>query len=217
MLIFPDRTQTASTGDWDDLGGHRRYIYDQVSMRGSIDFVQNTIADALDAMRYTLADAENDVDYVYADITRAYNSTRFKDDYNPARVSEVVRQMVYFRPSQPGTDPVRLVIFDRATTTNTKFEKEWLFHTAAEPMVNGTATNGQPVRGGHGNGHVTYTGATRVMDQHGCRLERAHVPDASPTGVPDHRQDWRPKRRGPILGGGLPRVRGSVRRSAPIR
>ena len=162
MLIFPDRTQAASTGDWDDLGGHRRYIYVQNNMRGSIDFVQESVADTLDAMRYTLADAQNDVDYVYADVTRAYNSTRFKDDYNPARVSEVVRQMVYFRPAQPSTDPVRLVIFDRATTTNTKFEKEWLFHTATEPSVNGTATNGQPVRGGHGDRHVTYTGATRV-------------------------------------------------------
>ena len=100
-------------------------------MRGSIDFEQNGQNDLRDSVRYLGADTANgrDVDYVMADVTRAYSSTRFKDDYNTAKVSEVVRQLVYFRVPSPGAGSDYVVVFDRATATDTKFEKRWLFHS----------------------------------------------------------------------------------------
>ena len=161
ILIFPDRTISAPTGPYDDEGGHRLLTG---TMRGSIDFVPNSPNDALDEVRYLGNDpaAQRDVDYVFADLTRSYNSTRFSDGYNPARVSEVVREIVYFRPDRPGIDSDRMVILDRATTTSTKFEKEWLFHTSGEPMVDGPQITGAPVRGGRPDGHWTYPAATRI-------------------------------------------------------
>jgi hypothetical protein len=77
-------------------------------------------------------------------------------------VSDVVRQLVYFRPQRPGLDPDRVVVFDRATSVDTRFEKRWLFHTSGEPIVNGTGQARVPVRNGDGTGKWTYAGATVV-------------------------------------------------------
>lgn len=161
VLLFVDRSISQPTGSYDDQGG-QRFIPGPI--RGSIDFVPNGPNDLRDGVRFLAANggAARDVDYVLADVTRAYNSTRYKDDYNPARVSSVVRQLVYFRPQTPGVDPDLVVVFDRATTTDLKFEKRWLFHTSGEPIVNGSETAGQPVRNGSGAGKWSYASATRV-------------------------------------------------------
>ena len=159
-LIFIDPTQTAPTGSYDDFGGHR--MLPGVA-QGSVDFVPGGPLDARDALRFLAASgAARDVDYVSADVTRSYNSSRYTDGRNPARVSDVVRQLVYFRPATPGVDADRVIVFDRTTTTNTRFEKRWLFHTSGEPSVNGSVTVGRPIRAGSGAGKWTYTGATRV-------------------------------------------------------
>jgi hypothetical protein len=161
ILLFVDSTLALPSSNYDDEGGQRAI---PGNMRGSIDFVQNGLNDLRDKVRYLGADSPSgrDVDYVLTDVTRAYNSTRIKDDYNPARVSEVVRQLVYFRPATPGSGSDYVVVFDRATTTDVKYEKRWLFHTSGEPIVNGTVTPGEPVRNGTGEGKWTYTAATLV-------------------------------------------------------
>jgi hypothetical protein len=157
-LVFVDPSEN-STDYYSDRGGHR-LLPDGI--QGSIGFVSGGPHDTRDALRFMPAAADRDVDYVLADITRAYNSTRFKDSVNPARVSEVVRELVYFRPATPGSSPDRVVIFDRTATTETRFEKRWMLHTATEPSVDGSVQVGVPVRNGSGLGKWTYTGATRV-------------------------------------------------------
>lgn len=161
VLLFVDRTQAAPSGSHDDQGGQRLV---PGLMRGMVDFVPNGPNDALGAVRFLPADSASgrDVDYVSGDVTRAYNSTRFKDDYNPARVASMVRQLLYFRPERQGVDADVLIVLDRATTTDVRFEKRWLFHTSGEPFVNGTETAGQPVRNGSGEGKWSYAGATRI-------------------------------------------------------
>ena len=161
ILLFVDRTQAAPSGAHDDMGGHRIV---PGTMRGMVDFVSNGANDVRDSVRYLGADvaAGRDVDYVSGDVTRAYNSVRQNDPYNPARVSSLVRQFVYFRPERPGVDSDLIVVYDRASSTDVRFEKRWLFHTSGEPMVNGTEAVGQPVRNGSGEGKWTYAGATRV-------------------------------------------------------
>lgn len=161
VLVFPDRSIQARTGNYDDAGGSRNL---PGPMRGSVDFVQNGLNDQLDEVRFLPADpgGGRDLDYVSGDITRAYSSTRIKDDYNPARISSYVRQFVYLRPTRPGIDSDRVIVFDRVTATDTKFEKNWLFHTSTEPTVNGIEAVGVPVRNGSGAGKRSYSGATLI-------------------------------------------------------
>jgi hypothetical protein len=161
ILLFVDSTQSKPANSHDDEGGQRAI---PGYMRGSKDFIQDGPNDLRDNVRYLGADlaAGRDVDYVMADVTRAYSSVRYHDDYNPARVHETVRQLVYFRTPTPGVGSDYVVVFDRATSTDVKYEKRWLFHTSGEPMVDGAASAGQPVRNGSGEGKWTYTGASRV-------------------------------------------------------
>ena len=186
-LIFPDRTQTKTTGAWDDEGGHRLLPGDS---SGSVTFVPGSPHDTRESMRFLAANPSTarDVDYVWVDVTRSYNSTRFKDDYNPARVSEVVREMVYFRPENPGVDSDRVVVLDRATTTDTRFEKRWLFHTSGEPMVNGSVSRCSSAyweRCGQVDLHRCHESDGH---QHGERLERSHVLVAPVAHKPSHRE-----------------------------
>jgi hypothetical protein len=68
-------------------------------------------------------------DYVAADITAAYNSTRYSESGNPAKVSSVVRKLAYL------TEPNALVVFDRVVTTDPSFATRWVLHTPAKPAT----------------------------------------------------------------------------------
>jgi hypothetical protein len=160
ILTFPDRSKTAASHLYDTQGGMRWLA----PLVGASSLTEDSPSDLRGTVKRWLSDgtASRDVDYVSVDLTRAYDSTLYRDAYNPARISSYVRQFVYFRPATPGVDSDRVVVIDRATTTDTKFEKAWLFHTSTTPTVNGTATPG-PARGITGtDGKTTYTGATRV-------------------------------------------------------
>ena len=69
-----------------------------------------------------LAHVETD-DYVYvaSDATGAYNS---------AKASLVMREFVWCAPDV-------FVVFDRVNSTDASYPKTWLYHTAAEPVING--------------------------------------------------------------------------------
>ena len=60
--------------------------------------------------------------YVSADITPAYNSTRFTDPNQSAKVSWVSRDFIYLRPSE------YIVMLDKITATDATFEKSFLIH-----------------------------------------------------------------------------------------
>jgi hypothetical protein len=65
--------------------------------------------------------------YIAADITEAYNSTRYSEPGNPAKVSSVVRKAAYL------WEPNALVVFDRVVTTEASYSTHWLLHTPAKP------------------------------------------------------------------------------------
>jgi hypothetical protein len=76
--------------------------------------------------------------YVACDVTAAYDSPGFTTNGNIAKVSEVSRQFVFLPPDI-------FVVFDRVESTNASYEKRFLLHTPASPVVNGndyTLTNG---------------------------------------------------------------------------
>ena len=62
-------------------------------------------------------------DYVYlaSDATGAYNSSK---------ASLVMREFVWCAPDL-------FIVFDRVNSTNSSYPKKWLYHTAAEPQING--------------------------------------------------------------------------------
>lgn len=66
-------------------------------------------------------------DYVAGDITSAYNSTRYAEPGNQAKVSAVVRKLAYLR------QPNAVVILDRVVTTDPSYSTRWLLHTPAKP------------------------------------------------------------------------------------
>jgi len=67
-------------------------------------------------------------DYVAADITAAYNSTRFTEPGNRAKVDLVTRQFLYLRPEEA------FVVYDRVETTDESFEPRFLLHSNAKPL-----------------------------------------------------------------------------------
>jgi hypothetical protein len=139
---------------------HRNVTYPQ----SISDFSQNGFWDARDDFSYVLADraASRDFDYVLVDHTRTYPSNRYSSSEVETRVSEVIRQFVYLRPATvASTDPDFLFVFDRATTTDTKFERRNIVHTVGDPTVDGSSSAG-PSRNGSTAGKTTYTGATVI-------------------------------------------------------
>lgn len=81
-------------------------------------------------------------DYIAADITAAYNSTRWSEPGQTAKVSRVTRQFLFLRPEES------FVVFDRVDTTDARFLPKSLLHarrkplSANETLLQGTVTNG---------------------------------------------------------------------------
>ena len=81
-------------------------------------------------------------DYIAADITAAYNSTRFSEPGNPAKVELVTRQFLFLRPEEA------FIVFDRVDTTRPEFQPRFLLHSNAKPesskeyLLAGSSENG---------------------------------------------------------------------------
>jgi hypothetical protein len=71
-----------------------------------------------------------DVTYVRADITGAYNSTVYTTPDNRAKVSSVIRELVYW---QPGT----VIVADRVVLTYPSYTPLIVFHFQTEPTPSG--------------------------------------------------------------------------------
>lgn len=80
-----------------------------------------------------LAHEETD-DYVYI----ASDATR---SYHPDKAEMVLREMVWCCPDI-------FVIFDRVSSDRAEYEKSWLYHTAAEPLMNGRLEFSETSQGG---------------------------------------------------------------------
>jgi len=58
----------------------------------------------------------------------AYVASDATEAYGPAKCKLALRQIVF-------VPPVHVVIFDRVTSTKAEYEKRWLWHAAAEPVM----------------------------------------------------------------------------------
>jgi len=86
-----------------------------------------------------------DLVYVAGDATACYQHKGAKAADGTALPQKCVlatRQLLFIMPNH-------FVIFDRVTTTDASYRKEWLLHTADEPMVSGNVT-----RADHGQGRL---------------------------------------------------------------
>ena len=81
-------------------------------------------------------------DYVAADLTAAYNSTRFTEPGNRAKVDLVTRQFLFLRAEEI------FVVYDRVETTDKAFRPRFLLHSNAKPR----STDERVLRGSSENG-----------------------------------------------------------------
>ncbi|MFO7904573.1 MAG: heparinase II/III domain-containing protein [Planctomycetota bacterium] len=71
--------------------------------------------------------------YVAGDATPCYQHGVVQRDNKPNLPEKcllVTRQLVFLKPD-------RFIVFDRVTTTDPEYDKDWLLHTAHEPVVDG--------------------------------------------------------------------------------
>jgi len=90
---------------------------------------------------------ETNQDFVYSagDATACYQhgpAKRADGTDLPEKCSLATRQIVFLLPN-------RFVIFDRVTSTNTEYRKDWLLHTAHRPVI-----NGHTISADHGKGRI---------------------------------------------------------------
>lgn len=163
-LGAPENRSAPETNDPennDDFGYHR--TYNPIAP----DFTQNTIADWLDrSERFAPVDSINDYGYLKLDRTRSMNGSLALDPSavgSSAKIGSAMREFAIFPPATPGTDPLRVIIFDRMTTLDTRFEKRWTLYYSGVPSVDGSASAG-PARGNPAttDGKTTYIGATTI-------------------------------------------------------
>lgn len=75
----------------------------------------------------------NDYVYVAGDATACYQHGVVKRNGQPdlpEKCTQATRQLVFLKPD-------RFIIFDRVTTTAPEYRKQWLLHTAHEPIIAG--------------------------------------------------------------------------------
>lgn len=155
-LIFPDSSYpdgSTTFPDKFDFGGQRRSFSKAVT--SSTMLVPGSMYDLGGTKRAQAANpsAGLDFDYIFGDATRAYNGPENNDGRNNT-VKLFTRQLVYFRRTSPA-EPDRIVVYDRAETTDPKFQKRWLLHVPGVPDVDGVETF---VR----DGKWSYSGASLV-------------------------------------------------------
>jgi len=90
-------------------------------------------------------ESRDDYVYVAGDATTCYQRGAAKGRAGTAfegKTTQVVRQLVFIPPHH-------LVIFDRVGSTDPSYRKDWLLHTAHEPLI-----QGQTFRADHGEGRM---------------------------------------------------------------
>ena len=185
VLGFVDPTRTTlEVGAESDDYGYQRILY---TTSASLALTASSNADYLDPatvkFRTTTDDSES-VGYLSLDLARSYNSDAVSDGQSAIKVSAYERKFIYFPPTTPGTDSVRLFLFDFATAKSTTYQKRQTFLSYAEPVIDGSAAAG-PSRSGSTARKTTYTGATVISSaQSGTESgsTRLFITPLAPTG-----------------------------------
>ena len=90
-------------------------------------------------------ETNDDFVYVAGDATACYQHGKVRRDGQgelPEKCDLVTRQFVFLMPNH-------FVIFDRVSTTDAAYRKDWLIHTAHEPMI-----DDRTIRADHGEGRI---------------------------------------------------------------
>ncbi len=91
----------------------------------------------------TAFETNEDFVYVAGDATACYQHGEVsKNSPLPEKCKLATRQIVFLLPNH-------FIIFDRVTTTDPSYRKEWLLHTAHQPII-----NGQKFHADHGEGRI---------------------------------------------------------------
>ncbi len=155
-----------SHSQFDSLSGGQRVV---MATGSDIDSVKHWQVNQNSGRYYEAADiiayqsVPGDYDYVAADITAAYNSTRWTEPGNVAKLSEVVRYLVYLHELDC------VVVFDRVRSTDPSYRKRWLLHLLEKPetederIIKGKADNG--ILGTTDSHLVTTVGEARLFHQ----------------------------------------------------
>jgi heparin/heparan-sulfate lyase len=108
-------------------------------------------------------ETNDDFVYVAGDATACYQHGQVSREGQvdlPEKCDLVTRQLVFLMPNH-------FVIFDRISVTDAAYRKDWLIHTAYEPMI-----DDRTIRADHGNGRMW------------CRTLLPHAARLTPVGGP---------------------------------
>jgi hypothetical protein len=141
-------------------------------------------------------DSDEKFGYVYVSQNSGYNS----DTVNDNSVTGVTkkwesanRQVAVRMPDTPGTDPVKVWVYDRGTIkTTTNRERRLTWYVGDTPTVNGSSSAG-PSRNGSTTGKTQYSGATlaTVTDNTNGRDNKMWMRVYSPTTLNTVVVNWR--------------------------
>lgn len=162
VFVDPSRT-TLETGnyEYDDYGDVRNYqvssAVQEMTAGSTADFID------LSTVKYrTTAQDSDGIGYLSLDLARAYNGTTINDGQgNANKVSAYERKIVYVPPAVVGTDPLRMFLFDFATSVSTTFQKRQNFVVAGDPTIDGTESTG-PSRANGTTNKLQYANATTI-------------------------------------------------------
>lgn len=105
--------------------------------------------------------------YLYLDQKRTYNTDTVNDNAftgQSVKWVDPTRQFVVIQPATPGTDSLKVFIFDQGSVKvhSPEFHRRLCFYLPGDPTINGSESTG-PSRGDAGTtGKKTYTGASLV-------------------------------------------------------
>lgn len=149
-LQFPNRLldHTTVVHGEDNYGSSRRYN-NTGGTEWPYSWGTDRIGDMSGTVRTSLSSGSRLVDYVLVDLTRRYssNKTNSRDYYDPTgRISEYIREVVYFKPSTE-SGAMYVFVYDTYVTLNKKYRPEAMWCPSTAPsFVNGSSSAG-PSRG----------------------------------------------------------------------
>jgi hypothetical protein len=164
LILAPGETSASlravKDAPWTSLSGGQRVIrptgFDCVSLDHFKDLLNS--GPHLERADITAFESvRNAFDYISTDLTAAYNSTRWSEPDNPAKVSLITRQFLYLRPEHA------FVIYDRVQTTNEAYLPKFLLHSLSKPY----SAHEEFIAGNSSDDGILETADRRLVTTHG--------------------------------------------------
>ncbi len=122
---FPNARRIDSVND----GGQRAMTYANTA-RATVSLFRGNLTEGAqyDTGSVTAFETSRFHDYAACNLTRAYNSTAVTATGASAKVREVTRQLVLLRPEL-------VVVFDRVESTDASYDRRFMLHSLARPVL----------------------------------------------------------------------------------